>query len=144
MEHRSANRSVIASENTVIDGVLLESLASQVVQRIAEQELRRDHLLACPREECPRMRRPFGDALLSIVALAILLFALVSVDERVREQVSLRLSGRPSIELAAAGAQVRDLTSVVFQAARDQSIEHAPLLMFAVAATVLVVFMLRT
>ena len=90
------------------------------------------------------MRRPFGDALLSIGALAILLFALVSVDERVREQVSLRLSARPSVELAAAGAQVRDLTSVVFQAARDQSIEHAPLLIFALAATVLVLFMLRT
>jgi hypothetical protein len=90
------------------------------------------------------MRRPFGDALLSIGALAILLFALVSVDDRVREQVSLRLSARPSVELATAGAQVRDLTSVVFRAARDQSIDHAPLLIFSLAATVLVLFMLRT
>jgi hypothetical protein len=90
------------------------------------------------------MRRPFGDALLSIGALAILLFALVSVDDRVREQVSLRLSARPSVELATAGEQVRDLTSVVFRAARDQSIEHAPLLIFSLAATVLVLFMLRT
>jgi hypothetical protein len=90
------------------------------------------------------MRRPFGDALLSIGALAILLFALVSVDDRVREQISLRLNARPSVELAAAGAQVRDLTTVVFRAARDQSIDHAPLLLFSLAATVLVLFMLRT
>jgi hypothetical protein len=90
------------------------------------------------------MRRPFGDALLSIGALAILLIALVSVDDRVREQVSLRLSARPSVELAAAGERLRDLTSVVFEAARHQSIDHAPLMIFALAASVLVLFMLRT
>jgi hypothetical protein len=32
----------------------------------------------------------------------------------------------------------------VFDAARDQSVEHAPMVIFGVAATVLVVFMLRT
>jgi len=90
------------------------------------------------------MRRPFGDALVSIGALAILLAVLVSVDDRVREQVSLRLNAQPSVELKAAGEQVRDLSSVVFQAARDQSIEHAPLMIFALTATVLVLFMLRT
>jgi len=90
------------------------------------------------------MRRPLGDALLSIGALAILLVALVSVDGRVREQVSVWVSAGPSIDLAAAGDQVRDLTGVIFEAARDQSIEHAPLMIFALAAIVLVLFMLRT
>jgi hypothetical protein len=90
------------------------------------------------------MRRPLGDALLSIGALAMLLLALVAFDGRVREQVSLRLSARPAVELAAAGEQVRDMATVVFEAARDQSIEHAPLMIFALAATVLVLFMLRT
>jgi hypothetical protein len=33
---------------------------------------------------------------------------------------------------------------VVLVAVREQSIEHAPLVMFALAATVLVLFMLRT
>ena len=90
------------------------------------------------------MRRAFGEALMSAGALAILLLALVAVDDRVREQISLRLTTGPSVELAHAGARVRDLTTVIVEAARDQSIEHAPLLIFVLAATVLVMFMLRT
>ena len=90
------------------------------------------------------MRRAFGEALMSAGALAILLLALVAVDDRVREQISLRLTARPSVELANAGERVRDLTTVIVEAARDQSMEHAPLLIFVLAATVLVMFMLRT
>src|SRR5436309_2425354 len=48
-----------------------------------------------------RMRRAFGDTLISLGALATLLATLVMVDDRVREQVSMRFSGRtPSGELA--------------------------------------------
>jgi hypothetical protein len=95
-------------------------------------------------EGVARMRRAVGDALVSAGALMILLLALMIVDGRVREQISLRFSAQPSAQLVSAGAQVRDLTSVVFEAARDQSLEHAPLMIFALAATVLVLFMLRT
>ena len=91
------------------------------------------------------MRRIFGDALISMGALVALLTALVFVDDRVREQVSLRFSGaQPSTELANAGAHLRNLATVVMEAARDQSLEHAPILIFALAAVVLVLFMLRT
>ena len=90
------------------------------------------------------MRRAFGDALVSAGALAVLLLVLTAVDDRVREQISLRFSARPAAELANVGERVRDLTSVVVEVARDQSIEHAPLLIFVLAATVLVMFMLRT
>lgn len=91
------------------------------------------------------MRRAFGDALISMGALAALLTTLVLVDDRVRQQVSLRFSGtQPSTELANAAARLRDLASVVMEAARDQSIEHAPMLIFVLVATVLVLFMLRT
>ena len=90
------------------------------------------------------MRRAFGEALMSAGALAILLLALVAVDDRVREQISLRLTAGPSVELANAGERVRDVTTVIVEAAREQSIEHAPLLIFVLAATVLVMFMLRT
>ena len=89
------------------------------------------------------MRRRFKEAMLSVGALAIVLFALVSVDDRVREQFSMRVSD-PSAQLAIAGSEVRSLTSVVFAAARDQSIEHAPLMIFVLAAVVLLLFMLRT
>jgi hypothetical protein len=91
-----------------------------------------------------RVRRTFSDALISAGALVLLLLALVAFDDRVREQLSLRIHGNASSELVSAGAQVRDLATVVMDVARDQSIEHAPLLIFALAATVLVLFMLRT
>lgn len=90
------------------------------------------------------MRRAFGEALMSAGVLAVLLLVLVAVDDRVREQIALRFSARPAVELANVGERARDLTSVVMEAVRDQSIEHAPLLIFVLAATVLVMFMLRT
>jgi hypothetical protein len=90
------------------------------------------------------MRRAFGEALMSAGTVAILLVALVAVDDRVREEISRRLATPPSVDLASAEHQVRNLTSVIVAAARDQSLTHAPLLIFAMAATVLVLFMLRT
>ncbi len=91
-----------------------------------------------------RVRLAFGDVLLSGGGLAVLLLTLVAVDDRVREQISQHLArASASTELIDAGSHVRDLASVVFEAARDQSIEHAPLVIFALVATVLVLFMLR-
>jgi len=91
------------------------------------------------------MRRPWGEALMSIGTLAVILLVLVAVDDRVRDQFSLRfMSSRPSAGIAAASQQARDLTSVIAEAARDQSLAHAPMLIFALAAVVLVLFMLRT
>jgi hypothetical protein len=91
-----------------------------------------------------RMRRAWGEALLGAGTVLILLLVLVAIDPRVREQVSMRVVSRPSVEIAAAGARVHDLTSVLAAVARDQSASHAPLLIFALAATVLTLFMLRT
>lgn len=92
-----------------------------------------------------RIRRAFDDALISVGALIALILVLAAFDGRVREQISLRLgSGRASAQVIDAGVVVRDLTGVVADAVRDQSIEHAPLVIFVLAATVLVLFMLRT
>jgi len=91
------------------------------------------------------MKRAFGDALISVAALILLLLMLASVDERVREQITGFVSGAPSsAELVTVKRHVRDVTSVVIDAARDQSVAHAPLVIFSVAATVLVLFMVRT
>jgi hypothetical protein len=48
------------------------------------------------------------------------------------------------VGLVSAGREVRDFTTVISEAARYQSIGHAPLLIFALAAGVLMLFMLRT
>lgn len=90
------------------------------------------------------MRRAFGEMLMSAGAVAVLLAALILFDDRVREQISLRVSSHPTAELAAAGEQVKGLTEIVLDAARDQTIGHAPLVIFTLAATILVIFMLRT
>ena len=89
------------------------------------------------------MRRGFGEAFMSVGAVAVLLLALVASDGRVREALS-RAVAWPSVELAGAGQHVGDLASVIAEAARDQSLAHAPLLIFALAAAVLVLLMLRT
>jgi hypothetical protein len=90
------------------------------------------------------MRRRFGQALMSMAAVGVLFVSLVALDDRVREQLSLRFDDHPSAQLATAGSELRDMTTVVIDAARDQSIEHAPLMIFVLAATVLLLFMLRT
>ena len=91
------------------------------------------------------MQRVIKDALISMGAVALLVVAIVSIDDRVRERVTDILNRPPSsAELAGTGAQVAQVSMVIFKAARDQSVEHAPMVVFGVAATVLVLFMLRT
>lgn len=90
------------------------------------------------------MRRPLREVLMSVGTVVILLLILIAADDRVRDQFSRRVAARPSVELASAGRQLRDFTTVIAEAARDQSLGHAPLLIFTLAATVLVLFMLRT
>lgn len=90
------------------------------------------------------MRRFHKDALVSIGALLIVLGALMAVDGRVREQVWNLLAGASSAQaVAGTGSELQHLGSILFTVARDQSIEHAPMVLFVVAASVLVVFMLR-
>lgn len=81
---------------------------------------------------------------MSAGTVVILLLVLVAFDDRVREQVSMHLHARPSMALTTAGRQMGELTTVVIHAVREQSLGHAPLLIFTLAAAVLVLFMLRT
>ena len=91
------------------------------------------------------MRRVIKDALISIGALLLLLVALVSIDGRVRERFADMLTAPPSsVEIAGFGNQVGRFSAVVYAAARDQSVEHAPLVILGAVAAVLVLFMLRT
>jgi hypothetical protein len=92
-----------------------------------------------------RLRRVFGDALVSTAAAGSLLLVLVAADDRVRDQLTERLgAARASVALTQAGGHVRDIASIVIETLRDQSMEHAPLLIFALVATVLLLAMSRT
>jgi hypothetical protein len=91
------------------------------------------------------MRRPFAGALTAAGGLLALVIGLAAIDERVRDQVTRVIQrGGPTEELTTMGARLQDLVAIGAQAVRDQSIEHAPLVIFALAAAVLVLFMLRT
>lgn len=88
-----------------------------------------------------QVARRFGEAAGSVVCFLAVLAALVAVDDRVRERIALAV---PDGQVATWSEQARVLASVLFDAARDQSIAHAPLLIFTCVAILLVLFMLRT
>ena len=78
---------------------------------------------------------------ISATVFAAVVFALISVDPRVRERMSdLFASG----SVTPWGDRAGDLVNALVSAVRYQSIENAPLLIFAAAGAVLVAFMLRT
>jgi hypothetical protein len=89
-------------------------------------------------------RRAFGEALMSVGTVAIVLLVLVGIDDNVRSELSQRYMSNPTLEITSAGQHAQHLTTVIATAAREQSMAHAPLLIFALAATVLTLFMLRT
>ena len=90
------------------------------------------------------MRRAFGDALISAAALVVLLVGLVAIDDRVRDRVlSVIRTGDVSSSVGSVTSVASDVAGVLMMAARDQSLDHAPLAVFVVAATALVLAMLR-
>ena len=91
------------------------------------------------------MRRVVSDALISLGAVLLLLVALVSIDDRVRERVESLITTPPSTsQIAGVGAEIENVSTVMYKAARDHSVEHGPMVVFAGAAAVLLLFMLRS
>jgi hypothetical protein len=75
---------------------------------------------------------------------AAILFALVSVDERVHERFRDLFYAGGTGGVTPWGDRVGDLLGALGGALRTQSIENAPLLVFAAVGAVLFVFMVRT
>jgi hypothetical protein len=90
------------------------------------------------------MNRGVREGLASAACLAAVLFALVSVDDRVRDRFGALLADSSSGHLAPWKDRAAMLADAVVHAARDQTVEHAPLLLFAAVAAVLVILMVRT
>ena len=81
----------------------------------------------------------------AVAGAGALIVGLAIVDERVRTQLGRVVSGRPPTEeIASFGEQLKQLLNVLWQGIQDQSVENAPLVIFSVAALVLVVWMTRT
>lgn len=88
------------------------------------------------------MRLGFRQGLASAAVFGAVLFMLISVDDRVRDRFGDLVGGGNS--LSSWGDRAGDLGNALMSAVRYQSIENAPLLIFAAVGAVLVAFMLRT
>ena len=91
------------------------------------------------------LRHPLSSGLAAAGGLCALLIGLAAIDDRVRDQVA-RVFARqgPTAEMASLASRLEEMGAIVAHAVRDQSIEHAPMVIFALAAMVLVLFMTRT
>ena len=90
------------------------------------------------------MKLGIRQGLASAAGFGAVLMVLVSIDDRVRERFSDLMAGRANGSLTPWGDRAGDLGSALVSAARYQSIENAPLLVFAAVGAVLVVFMLKS
>ena len=79
---------------------------------------------------------------LSTLVFGGVIFALASVDARVRERFGEVMAGSGGV--TPWGDRLSDLGGALFSAVRHQSIENAPLLVFATVGAVLFLFMFRT
>ena len=69
---------------------------------------------------------------------------LVVLDPRVAHKFSQIVSGSPVGEFRGVADQASALGAALLGAMKDQSIEHAPMLVFSAVAVLLVAFMVRT
>ena len=76
----------------------------------------------------------------SAAVFGAVLLMLVSIDDRVRDRFSGLIGGGVSPW----GDRIGDLGGALVSALKYQSLENAPLLVFAAVGAVLVAFMLRT
>jgi hypothetical protein len=90
------------------------------------------------------LHRAINHTLISGAALAIVIAALVLFDLRVRRAFASLVSDVPSSEFARAGSGFYDLGAIMLTTVHDQSIANAPLMVFVVIASVLMLFMVRT
>jgi hypothetical protein len=87
------------------------------------------------------MKLGIRQGIASAAVFGAVLLMLVSIDDRVRDRFS-DLVGSGGV--TPWGDRASDLGNAVMSAIRYQSIENAPLLVFAAAGAILVAFMLKT
>jgi hypothetical protein len=90
------------------------------------------------------MKLGVRQAIASAAVFGAVLLVLVSIDDRVGDRFNALVYGGSGGSLTPWGDRAGDLGSALVSAARHQSIENAPLLVFAAVGAVLVVFMLKT
>jgi hypothetical protein len=87
------------------------------------------------------MKLGMRDGAISFAIFVGVIFALMSVDPTVRERVSEMVSVGSASSMS---GRLGDLGGALWMAVRTQSIENAPLMVFATVGVLLTVFMLRS
>jgi hypothetical protein len=88
-----------------------------------------------------RVGRSLGEAAASAACLLAVLAALLVADDRARERIVQAVSDGRAMSW---GRQASGVVQALVDAAGDQSLAHAPLLIFTVVGALLLLFMLRT
>jgi hypothetical protein len=89
-------------------------------------------------------RPGLGEALASAICLVAVLGALVMIDGRVHDRFDALVARASTDGLATWGDRATALGTAVVQAARDRTIDQAPMLVFTAVGAALLFFMLRT
>jgi hypothetical protein len=85
-----------------------------------------------------------ADGALAVTSAGAVGLGLLLIDDRVHEEVSRWIDrGRPSGRLVYAGAEARDFVMQMIETVSDQAMAHTPLTVFALAALLLFIVMLR-
>ncbi len=102
-----------------------------------------DHAIVIRAES---MVKKFGirDGALSAGVFCGILFALTTVDPRVQDRLVDLVSGSDVTRMAPWTHRLGELGDALLSAARYQSLENAPLLVFATVGVVLTIFMVKS
>jgi hypothetical protein len=91
------------------------------------------------------MRRAGGEAMMTVGGALVLVLSLVLLNDHVRDEITAVFDAHhPAASASGLVVRLGDVVAIVAVAARQQSLEHAPLVIFSLAAAVLVFFMVRT
>jgi hypothetical protein len=90
------------------------------------------------------MKLGIRETALSFGVFCGVLFALTTVDPRVQERLSDLIGSGSTANVGPWTHRVGELGDALFTAARYQSLENAPLLVFATVGAVLTIFMFKS
>jgi hypothetical protein len=90
------------------------------------------------------MRRSIGEWLLSAATVTLLLLALLFIYDPVRDDITRGSVTKPSAEIVNVVSRLRHQTDNLAALARETARSNSELAVFAIAAVVLLGFMLRS
>lgn len=88
------------------------------------------------------MKLGIKQSVASVAVFAVILLVLVSIDDRVQHRFGDLVYGSGTV--SSWGSRFSELTGALLLAAKYQSIDNSPMVIFAAVGAVLFVFMLRT